>query len=454
MWSARGPDLANPGTDGHHPSPGPRGLVDRLGGVQAFQIRGGRSLSGTVQVSGAKNSALKLLAAALLAEGRSTIRNMPAITDLQAMVAVVEHLGAGVRVVDDAYVLDVPDEIGQSAPAHLVKALRASIIVLGPLLARTGRARVAQPGGCNLGSRGIDMHLAGLERLGAEITYGEDYVEARADQLVGAELELPYASVGATENLLMAAVTARGTTRIANAAREPEIVDLAAFLSGMGAQISGAGGSDITIHGVERLGPVTHSVVPDRIEAGTYAVAAALAGGEVKIDGVVPGHLRLPLTKLRGLGVEVDEGDGHLVVRGPHRPTGHARRLRALDVVTLPYPGFPTDLQAQMLVLLSQTYGSSMVTENVYDARLTIVSELQRMGADITVEGHHAIVRGPAALSGATVRATDLRAGAALVLAGLAASGDTIVTEAQHVDRGYSDLAGRLRALGADVQRL
>jgi UDP-N-acetylglucosamine 1-carboxyvinyltransferase len=422
--------------------------------MDVFQVRGGHALSGTVRVSGAKNSALKLLAAALLAEGQSILRNMPAITDVQAMAAVVEHLGAEVRIVDDAYVLDVPSEVGTSAPAHLVKALRASIIVLGPLLARTGRARVAQPGGCNLGSRGIDMHLAGLERLGAEIIYGDDYVEARADRLVGADLELDYASVGATENLLMAAVTARGATRIANAAREPEIVDLAAFLSAMGAEISGAGTSDVSIRGVERLRSADHSVVPDRIEAGTYAVAAALAGGEVKIDGVVPRHLRLPLTKLRALGVEVDEGDGHLVVRGPHRPTGNARRLRALDIVTLPHPGFPTDLQAQMLVLLTQAYGTSMVTENVYDARLTIVAELQRMGADVTVEGHHAIVRGPTRLSGATVRATDLRAGAALVLAGLVAHGETTVTEAQHVDRGYSDFAGRLRALGADVERV
>jgi UDP-N-acetylglucosamine 1-carboxyvinyltransferase len=422
--------------------------------MHAFHVQGGRALSGTVQVSGAKNSALKLVAAALLAEGRSTIRNVPAIADMRSMAAVLRHLGATVETDEDAYVVDVPAEIGTSTPADLARVLRASIVVLGPVLARTGRARIAQPGGCNLGSRGIDIHLAGLERLGAEITYGEDYVEARAEQLVGTDLELPYASVGATENVLMAAVLARGTTRIANAAREPEIADLAAFLSRMGAQISGAGTPEITVCGVDRLGPADHVVVPDRIEAGTYAVAAALAGGEVKVDAVVPSHLRMPLSKLRALGVEVDEGDGHVVVRGPHRATGTPRRLRGLDIVTLPYPGFPTDLQPQFLVLLSQAVGTSMLTENVYDGRFSIVPELRRMGADITIEGHHALVRGTKGLRGATVGATDLRAGAALVLAGLVADGETVVVHPQHVERGYSDLAGRLRALGADVERV
>jgi UDP-N-acetylglucosamine 1-carboxyvinyltransferase len=297
------------------------------------------------------------------------------------------------------------------------------------------------------------MHLAGLQGLGADITYGEDYVEARADQLVGAELDLPYASVGATENLLMAAVLAKGTTRIRNAAREPEIVDLATYLSKMGAEIRGAGTPEITIVGVDELSPADHVVVPDRIEAGTYAVAAALAGGEVKIDGAVPAHLRLPLSKLRDLGVEVDEGDSHLVIHGPRVVTGTSRRLRALDIVTLPYPGFPTDLQPQFLVLLSQTAGTSMLTENVYDGRFRVIDELRRMGADISVEGHHAMVRGSSTLQGSVVRATDLRAGAALVLAGLVAQGETIVTEPRHIERGYSDFAGRLRALGADVER-
>jgi UDP-N-acetylglucosamine 1-carboxyvinyltransferase len=421
--------------------------------MDSFLVRGGRTLSGTVRVSGAKNSALKLLAASLLAEGSSTIRNMPAIADVPAMGALIAHLGATVRSDEDAYTVEVPADLGSEAPSALVSALRASVAVLGPVLARTGRAYVAQPGGDQIGKRGIDMHLAGLVGMGAEITYGPDYVEARADRLVGADLELPYASVGATENILMAAVLARGTTRIVNAAREPEIIDLADFLSGMGARITGAGSPQITIRGVDRLAPVDHVVVPDRIEAGSWVVAAALTGGDVKIDAAVPAHLRMPLSKLRALGVEFEEGDTHLVVHGPVSPTSPSRRLRAVDIVTLPYPGFPTDLQAQMLVLLTQAQGTSMLTENVHDARFRMVEELRRMGADISVEGHHALVRGPARLHGARVQATDLRAGASLVLAGLVAEGETEVLDAHHIDRGYADFAGKLRALGADVER-
>ena len=340
-----------------------------------------------------------------------------------------------------------------------MRRLRASIVVLGPLVARTGRAHLAQPGGCNLGSRGIDMHLQGLEALGAEVAVGEDYVEVRADRLTGADVELPYPSVGATENLLLAAVTAKGVTRIGNAAREPEIVDLIAFLQGLGAVIDGAGTSDLEVVGVGRLQPTEHAVVGDRIEAGTYAIAAALAGGEVKIDGVVPAHLAMPLEKLRAMGVEVDEGEDHVVVRGAWGapPAPRANRLttlRATDLVTLPFPGVPTDLQAAFLTLLTQAGGTSMVTENVFDGRFVIVEELRRMGAAIEIEGHHALVHGPSRLAGTTVRAPDLRAGAALVLAGLVAEGETVVADAHHVDRGYSDFAGRLRNLGADVDRV
>lgn len=414
--------------------------------MDAFIVRGGGLLSGRLSVSGAKNAALKLVAAALLTEGRSVIRNVPDIADMHAMVAVLEHLGVAVDRHDGTYVLDVPADVGCETPAHLVRRLRASIVVLGPLLARRGKARVATPGGCNLGSRNIDMHLAGLARMGARMTYGADYVEALTDGLVGADIELPYPSVGATENILMAAVTARGTTRIVNAAREPEIADTAAFLRSMGADIHGEGTPRITVHGVDALQPTDHEVVGDRIEAGTYAVAAALTDGEVTIDGVVPAHLRLVLDKLQAAGAEVTEGERHLVVRG----TG---RLRASDVVTLPYPGFPTDLQPLFLVLLSQAGGTSMVTENVFDGRFSIVEELTRLGADLHLEGHHAIVRGPRRLSGTLVRATDLRAGAALVLAGLVADGETVVADPQHVDRGYADFAGRLRRLGADVRR-
>lgn len=414
--------------------------------MDAFIVRGGSALSGTVRISGAKNSALKLVAAALLAEGRTVVRNVPDIVDMRVMARVLEHVGVTVSRDGDSYTLDVPGELGLSTPAHLVRQLRASLIVLGPLLARGGQARVAMPGGCNLGNRNIDMHLSGLAKMGADIDVGPDYVEARAPQLQGADIELAFASVGATENLLMAAVTAAGTTRIINAAREPEIGDLAEFLSKMGADIRGAGSTDIEVRGVAVLHPTEHDVLPDRIEAGTYAIGAAATDGEVTLEGVEPDHLRLPLDKLRAVGAEITGGERSLVVRG----TG---QQQAVDAVTLPYPGFPTDLQPQFLVLLSQAAGTSMLTENVFDGRFSIVAELNRMGADIGLEGHHAVVRGARRLRGAAVRATDLRAGAALVIAGLVADGETVVLDPHHVDRGYADFAGRLRAMGADVRR-
>lgn len=416
--------------------------------MNAFLVHSGSPLTGDVQVSGAKNSALKLAAAALLAEGRSIISNVPEIADMDAMGAVLEHLGVGVsRPQPGVMALDVPAELGAATPHELVKRLRASIVVLGPLLARNSYARVAMPGGCNLGSRNIDLHLAGLAQLGAEVTYGADYVEARARRLRGADIELDFASVGATENIMLAAVLAEGVTHLRNAAREPEIADLAAFLNSMGARIEGAGGSEVTVRGVTELRPTEHRVVGDRIEAGTYAVAAAITRGVVTLRGVRPDHLRLALEKLRAAGVVVDEGEDSLAIDARDG-------LRAVDVVTLPYPGFPTDLQAPLLALLTQAGGTSMVTENVYDGRFSVVAELERMGAEIELQGHHALVRGPRALRGTRVRAPDLRAGAALVLAGLVAEGVTEVDEAQHVDRGYSDFAGRLRALGADVRRV
>ena len=414
--------------------------------MDAFLVRGGGPLHGTVRVSGAKNSALKLVAAALLAPGQAVIRNVPEIADMRVMAAVLEHLGVTVETTPDAYRLTVPEVVGDETPEHLVTMLRASIIVLGPLLARRGHARLSMPGGCNLGNRSIDMHLSGLQQMGAEIVYGEDYVEAWAPRLRGADIELPFASVGATENLLMAAVTAQGTTRLGNVAREPEIQDLAAYLSSMGARIEGAGTPEITVHGVGELQATDHTVVPDRIEAGTYAVAAALTGGEIRIEEALASDLRLPLDKLRAIGAEVEEEDRAFTVRG----TG---RLKAVDVVTLPYPGFPTDLQPQYLVLLARAQGTSIVTENVFDGRFSVLEELRRLGADVSLEGHHALVRGPRQLKGATVRATDLRAGAALVLAGLVADGETVVTDPYHVDRGYADFAGKLRALGGDVER-
>lgn len=414
--------------------------------MSAFLVRGGRPLVGTVRVSGAKNSALKIASAALLAQGRTVIRNVPDIEDMRVMASVLEHLGVTVSRNADTYSLDVPAEVGLSTPEDLARRLRASIVVLGPLLARGGKVHLAMPGGCNLGNRGIDMHLSGLTQMGAEISYGPDFVEARARRLRGADIELPFASVGATENLLMAAVTAEGTTTIANAAREPEIGDLVAFLSAMGADIRGAGTSELVVRGVPALHPAEHEVLPDRIEAGTFAVAAAVTEGEVTLEGVVPGHLRLAIDKLAAVGAQIEEAEGRLIVRG-----GPTRR--AVDVVTLPYPGFPTDLQPQFLVLLSQAAGTSMLTENVYDGRFSIISELNRMGADIGLEGHHAIVRGARRLRGAEVSAPDLRAGAALVIAGLVAEGETVVRGLRHVDRGYADFAGKLRSLGADVER-
>lgn len=416
--------------------------------MDAFHVRAGAPLRGTIAVSGAKNSALKLAAASLLATGPSVLHNVPAIADMRVMADVLSHLGVRVETDGDTYRLDVGHEIGCSAPEPLVRRLRASIIVLGPMLARCGEARIAMPGGCDLGSRGIDMHLSGLARLGADITYAEDSVQASAPRggLTGAEIDLPYASVGATENILMAAVTARGTTVIHNAAREPEIADLAAFLSAMGANITGAGSSEIRIEGVEALHPAAHRVVGDRIEAGTFAVAAALTGGEVTLTGVVPKHLGLALDKLRRAGAEVVEAPGGVTV-------ARERPLRAVDIVTLPFPGFPTDLGAQFLVLLAGATGTSMFTENVFDGRFRVIGDLVRMGADIAIESHHAVIRGPRRLHGTTVRAPDLRGGAALVLAGLVAEGETVVTDPHHVDRGYADLAGRLRALGGDVRR-
>ncbi|CAN5167634.1 UDP-N-acetylglucosamine 1-carboxyvinyltransferase [soil metagenome] len=414
--------------------------------MDAFVVRPAGPLSGRVRVNGAKNSSLKLVAAALLAEGRSVVRNVPDIADMRVMAGVLAHLGADVGHDGDTWSVDVPVVVGTATPPALAARLRASICVLGPLLARCGRARAALPGGDRIGSRNIDIHLGGLERMGAAIEFGPDYVEVRADRLVGADIDLEFASVGATENLLMAAVRAVGTTTIANAAREPEVADLAAFLNAMGADVRGAGTPRVVVRGVGELHPATHEVVPDRIEAGTFAVAAAVSDGEVQLEGVVPGHLRLALDKLRAAGVDVETGDTAVTVRG-------SGALRGVDVVTLPYPGFPTDLQPQFLVLLSQAAGTSMVTENVFDGRFSAVAELARMGADAYVEGHHIIVRGRRRLRGATVRATDVRAGAALVLAGLVAEGPTVVLDPYHVDRGYADFAGRLRALGADIER-
>ncbi len=398
-------------------------------------------------MSGAKNSALKLMAATVLAQGRHILRNVPRIADVDTMADLLARMGASTTWSDEAagvLVVDVPETMNAEAPYELVERMRASIVVLGPLLARFGEARVAVPGGDDFGHRPIDMHLRALEELGASFALSHGVIEGRAERLTGARVLLEYPSVGATENLLMAAVLAKGRTVIDNAAREPEITDLAAFLTGMGAEVSGAGSSTITIEGVERLDPVDHSVVSDRIEAATYLAAVGMAGGAISIKGARADHMEMLLEKLRAMGLRVDDGSDQLWASAPDR-------LAAVDVSTLPYPGVATDYKPLVVALLSVSDGVGILTENVFAGRFRYVPELVRMGADIRVEGHHAVVRGVEALSGAPVRAPDIRAGAALVVAGLAADGETLVSDAHHVARGYQDLVGNLVRLGADV---
>ncbi|HXJ62239.1 MAG TPA: UDP-N-acetylglucosamine 1-carboxyvinyltransferase [Actinomycetota bacterium] len=409
-------------------------------------VAGGRPLHGAVDIGGAKNSALKLLAAALLAPGRSVIENVPRIVDCRTMTEVVEHLGANVRWDGHTVEIDAAPVDSQDAPYELVSRMRASIIVLGPLLARFGRARVAMPGGCNIGSRRIDLHLRGLERMGISFEQEHGYLEATG-RLQGAVVSLGFPSVGATENLLMAAVAAHGTSVIDNAAREPEIGDLADMLTGMGARIEGAGTHTIEVEGVDGFRPVRHAVVPDRVEAGTFAIATVAAGGDVLLNGARAEHLELPLSKLAEAGAVItDEGDG-VRVRMDGRP-------EALDpVVTLPYPGFATDLQPQMLAMLATAQGTSIVAENVFEGRFMFVEELERMGADILTRGNHAVIRGVDRLSAAPVRALDIRAGAAMVIAGLTADGVTEISDVHFIDRGYEGLEDKLTGLGAEVRR-
>ncbi len=409
-------------------------------------VTGGPRLAGTVPISGAKNSALKLMAASLLAEGRTVIHNVPDIEDCRTMAEVLERLGAFVDRSDHAVAIDTTGPLGLETPYELVRRMRASILVLGPLLARFQRARVAMPGGCNIGSRKIDLHIRGLERMGATFTSEHGYLVAEADGLRGAILSLDFPSVGATENLLMAAVAAKGTTVIENAAREPEVQDLTDFLTSMGARINGAGTPTIEIEGVDEFTSVEHTVIPDRIEAGTYAIAACVTEGDVLLKGARGDHLELALAKLADAGANVSIHAEGIQVSMPERP-------RAVDLVTLPYPGFPTDLQPPIMALLAAAEGTSIITENVFESRFMFVDELNRMGADMRTEGHHAVIRGVERLSSAPVRALDLRAGAALILAALGADGTTEIADIRHVDRGYEDIDGKLTALGAEVSR-
>lgn len=417
------------------------------GGRERLRVQGGARLAGTVHVAGAKNSALKLMAATLLAPGRSVIDSVPAILDVTFMAELLRTLGAEVVIDGPRVSIDVPDAIGNVAEYGLVRRLRASINVLGPLVARCGQAIVSLPGGDNIGSRGLDFHVMGLERLGATVGVEHGNVVARAPHgLRGAEIELDFPSVGATENLLMAAVLARGTTVIDNAAREPEIADICDFLSGMGAKIDGAGSSRLVVEGVDSLSPTEHTTVPDRLVVGTWAIGAAMTRGDVLIDNAKASHLELVLEKLAATGAEVTSGAEGLRVRNDRRP-------KAVDIITMPYPGFPTDLQAIMVSLLAISEGTAMVSENIYEARFMYVNELSRLGARIRTDGHHASIRGQARLSGAPVMASDIRAGAGLVLAGLVADGVTTVGGVQHIDRGYPDMEGTLRSLGATAVR-
>ncbi|MGA7689830.1 MAG: UDP-N-acetylglucosamine 1-carboxyvinyltransferase [Jiangellales bacterium] len=416
---------------------------------ERLRVHGGSRLDGAVRIAGAKNSALKLMAAALLAPGRSVLHDVPDILDVEYMAAMLENLGCSIERYGRSVAITVPSDDGLThrAPYGLVRRLRASIAVLGPLVGRLGAAEVALPGGDNIGSRGLDMHLAGLERLGASIGVEHGNVVARAPGgLQGRSVWLDFPSVGATENLLMAGVLAQGTTVIDNAAREPEIVDLCQMLAAMGAEIDGAGSSTVVVRGVAGLHPVEHVVVPDRIVTGTWAVAAVMTQGDVTITNARPEHLEIVLDKLSWAGARLNTVPDGMRVRMDRRP-------RAFDVVTLPYPGFPTDLQPMVVALNSIADGTSMITENVFESRFMFVNELARLGADVRTEGHHAAVRGKGSLSGAPVAATDIRAGAGLVLAGLVAEGETLVTSVHHIDRGYPDFVPQLCALGATVTR-
>lgn len=416
--------------------------------MERFVVRPGPPLSGEVHVSGAtKNCGLKLLAAAILAPGASVFRNMPPVADSDVMIDVMRAIGARVEWLGpDTLQVDTGGELVPEAPYELVTRMRASINVLGPLVGRCGQARVALPGGDAIGSRRVDMHLQGLEAMGVEARVVHGFIEARATTLTGARIVLEFPSVGATENLLTAAVKAKGTTVIDNAAREPEITALSAYLTRMGAQIVGAGTSTIVVEGVDELSPVDAELMADRIEAGTLLMACGIAGGEISLVGPRLEHLEMLALKLGAMGMKVSPtADGIWAFsRG---------RLSPVDIATLPYPGFATDFMPQAVALASVSSGSSIITENLFDGRFGFVSELSRMGADIRTEGRHAVVRGIERLSGAPVRALDVRAGAALVLAGLAAEGETEVFDVHHVDRGYRDLPGTLRALGADITR-
>ena len=431
----------------------PRGLtpthaLSTLTGVsERFVVTGGSRLSGEVAVGGAKNSVLKLMAASLLAEGTTTITNCPDILDVPLMAEVLRGLGANVELDGDVVRITSPDELKYDADFAAVRQFRASVCVLGPLVGRCKRAKVALPGGDAIGSRPLDMHQAGLRQLGANCNIEHGCVVAEAEHLRGAEIQLEFPSVGATENILMAAVLAEGVTVIHNAAREPDVVDLCTMLTQMGAEISGAGSPVLTITGVSKLFPTEHRVIGDRIVAATWGIAAAMTRGDISITGVDPAHLQLVLHKLHDVGATVTQSDNGFRVVQYERP-------KAVNVATLPFPGFPTDLQPMAIGLAAIADGTSMITENVFEARFRFVEEMIRLGADARTDGHHAVIRGIPQLSSAPVWSSDIRAGAGLVLAALVADGDTEVHDVFHIDRGYPLFVENLVSLGAEIERV
>jgi UDP-N-acetylglucosamine 1-carboxyvinyltransferase len=421
-------------------------LLGREVAVSTIVVKGGGSLQGSIHIEGSKNAVLPILAATLLGNSASTIGNVPHLEDVRTILQLLDDLGATVTWLDRSTVRIDPRGVSAHQPSQdLVGRMRASLLVLGPLLARLGLARSHLPGGCAIGTRPIDLHLKGFEALGASVAISGGTMEVSCPRLKGAHIYLDYPSVTATENILMAASTAQGITLLENAAEEPEVVDLARFLNAMGASVTGTGTGTITIEGVQELAGVSHTVIPDRIECGTYMVATAISRGSVRLEGAMAQHLQSVLAKLQEAGVSVVEGPGWLQVTSFRRP-------RAVDIKTLPYPGFPTDMQAPFMSLLTLAQGVSVISETVFENRFLHVDELKRMGAKIKIESRAAVIQGVRSLSGAPVKATDLRAGAALVLAGLAAEGVTVVSSAEHIQRGYVDMPGKLRALGADVQ--
>lgn len=417
--------------------------------MEKIIVSGGRKLQGTVKVEGAKNAVLPVIAASIMAsKGRSVLHDVPALADVVTMKEVLHNMNASVQFQDNTITVNAVKPLITEAPFEYVRKMRASVLVLGPMLSRFGHAKVAMPGGCAIGSRPIDLHLKGFEAMGAKVHVGNGYVEVFSEgRLKGAKIYLDVPSVGATENIMMAAALAEGRTVIENAAKEPEIVDLANFLNKMGAKVIGAGTEMIKIDGAPQLHGVEHTIIPDRIEAGTFMVAAAITGGNVLIKGAESEHMRSLISKMEEMGVQFFEEEDGLRVIGPEQ-------LKPTDLKTLPHPGFPTDMQSQMMALMLNAVGTSVITETVFENRFMHVEEFRRMNAKVKIEGRSVIVEGPITLQGAEVAATDLRAGAALILAGLNAEGYTRVTALNHIDRGYVDIAGKLARLGADIERV